>query len=91
MLNSVLPTDQRVAHISLVFREMWETLPFPLALGASKYANREQLLPHLAKNERDMGHPLVRGEEISQSRLLNAVLMQTLFSICGSLPGAVIW
>ena len=40
---------------------------FPLALAASKYANREQLLPHLAKNEREMGPPLGsrRGQNLA--------------------------
>ena len=73
LLNSVLTTDQRVAHISLVFREMWETTASNLQfLALQRLPSRDPRLPHLAKNERDMGHPLVRGEEKSQSRLLNA-------------------
>jgi hypothetical protein len=30
-------------------------------LGAPGTANRGRGIPHLAKNERDMGHPLIRG------------------------------
>ena len=49
----------RVPHISLVFREMWDTtalslsaLVQPMHLAVSLRDN-----PNLAKNERDMGHP----------------------------------
>ena len=56
----------RVPHISLVFREMWDTTkvrfwplhPEPIPVKSSG-------IPHLAKNERDVGHPRsVAGPEI---------------------------
>ena len=48
-----------VPHISLVFREMWDTT------DVARYAHRvnresegkSRGIPHLAKNERDVGHP----------------------------------
>jgi hypothetical protein len=52
-----------VPHISLVFREMWDTTNlnvFP-AFG-NKHVERSGI-PHLAKNERDMGHPTLCGRE----------------------------
>jgi hypothetical protein len=51
--------ESRVPHISLVFREMWDTT----ALGPEIFSGADRLdvevrgIPHLAKNERDMGHP----------------------------------
>ncbi len=50
-------------HISLVFREMWETTALHVPL--SKVGKNVQVrgLPHLAKNERDMGHPTILGRE----------------------------
>jgi hypothetical protein len=48
-----------VPHISLVFREMWDTTA--LSLWLSIYPTHLAVniggIPHLAKNERDMGHP----------------------------------
>ena len=54
--------DQWVPHISLVFREMWEmrTLMF-FASGVENGPVERSGIPHLAKDERDMGHPLIRG------------------------------
>jgi hypothetical protein len=48
-----------VPHISLVFREMWEmrTLTF-FASGVEDWPVERSGIPHLAKDERDMGHPL---------------------------------
>jgi hypothetical protein len=48
-----------VPHISLVFREMWDTTNLNLncSLGAENWRVERSGLPHLAKNERDMGHP----------------------------------
>jgi len=50
--------DQWVPHISLVFREMWEmrTLMF-FASGVENWPVELSGIPHLAKDERDMGHP----------------------------------
>ena len=59
-----LPSTKRgVPHISLVFREMWETtaLHVPLSKVGKKVEVRD--IPHLAKNERDMGHPTLCGRE----------------------------
>jgi hypothetical protein len=61
-----------VPHISLVFREMWDTT------DVDRYVhrvNRESEgessgIPHLAKNERDMGHPSsVREPEVEAAWL----------------------
>ena len=78
LLNSILTTVQRVPHISLVFREMWETTAANFQFWPFEVADRDPRIPHLAKNERDMGHPLDRAKEKSQGRLLNAVPTQTL-------------
>jgi hypothetical protein len=49
----------RVPHISLVFREMWDAT----ALNHKAFGSLSTLkvwtcgIPHLAKNERDVGHP----------------------------------
>ncbi len=73
--NSLLTTDRGVPHISLVFREMWETqIPLGSPWRGKDCRLGTRSLPHLAKNERDMGHPSVRGQAKSQSRLLNPVL-----------------
>ena len=48
---------------SLVFREMWETDGCRVPVFAPPGAAEGDLrLPHLANNERDMGHPSVRGQ-----------------------------
>jgi len=53
-----------VAHISLVFREMWDTtaLSLWLSIHPTDLAVNIGGIPHLAKNERDMGHPSVVRE-----------------------------
>jgi hypothetical protein len=53
------PSERRVAHISLVFREMWDSTAVDREVLRM---NRESEgkssgIPHLAKNERDVGHP----------------------------------
>src|ERR1700677_5077522 len=57
-------TSRRVPHISLVFREMWDTTDVDREVHR---VNRESKgksssIPHLAKNERDVGHPSFVGE-----------------------------
>jgi len=46
-------------HISLVFREMWDStaLSLWLSIHPMRLAVNIRGIPHLAKNERDMGHP----------------------------------
>ena len=66
--------EPTVPHISLVFREMWDTTStFPLTLIHPKHlAINVGGIPHLAKNERDVGHPaFVRepGQESVPQRL----------------------
>jgi hypothetical protein len=48
-----------VAHISLVFREMWDTtdLSLWLSMHPMHLAVDSGGIPHLAKNKRDMAHP----------------------------------
>ncbi len=59
-----------VPHISLVFREIWDTaalfLPLVECVDAPSFHSSLQWcgvevrgIPHLAKNERDVGHPSV--------------------------------
>ena len=52
------PHEGRVPHISLVFREMWDTtaLSLRLSIHPTHLAVNIGGIPHLAKNERDMGH-----------------------------------
>ena len=59
-----LPDDGRVPHISLVFREMWDTTAPSLQLSIRPVHLAVNLggIPHLAKNERDVGHPAVVRE-----------------------------
>src|ERR1700679_2876768 len=57
-------TNHRVPHISLVFREMWDTTAADLhSLALQGLPIEVRGAPHLAKNERDMGHPMIRGRE----------------------------
>ena len=56
--GSSLAKNQGVAHISLVFREMWDSRT--LMVGARRMHDFQVWrcgIPYLAKNERDMGHP----------------------------------
>ncbi len=63
-----IATKDGVPHISLVFREMWDTT----ALNGRWFRMRRvetglRGIPHLAKNQRDVGHPsLVAGPESAQ-------------------------
>jgi hypothetical protein len=56
-------TKPRVPHISLVFREMWDTTAFdPRTLELNWHLSVEMSgIPHLAKNKRDVGHPTILG------------------------------
>jgi hypothetical protein len=60
------PTMNSGAHISLVFREMWDSTElnsmfFTFSSSLDTLIRRREIqirgIPHLAKNERDMGHP----------------------------------
>ena len=54
--------NQGVPHISLVFREMWDTTAADLHSWAPQGLSIEvRGIPYLAKNDRDMGHPLIHG------------------------------
>ena len=46
-------------HISLVFREMWDTTAVNLQLLELLAPTQVKVpgIPHLAKNQRDVGHP----------------------------------
>jgi hypothetical protein len=59
-----------VPHISLVFREMWETANLDLFSNLKKRHVECCGLPHLAKNERDMGHPTILGREREKPLIL---------------------
>jgi hypothetical protein len=52
-----------VPHISLVFREIWETTEIYVRLSEVGKKVKARGLPHLAKNERDMGHPTILGRD----------------------------
>jgi hypothetical protein len=56
-------TNRGVPHISLVFREMWETTALHVLLSKAGKKVKVRGIPYLAKNERDMGHPTIRGRE----------------------------
>jgi hypothetical protein len=61
---SVPTTNHRVPHISLVFGEMWDTTAADRHFSALQELPIEVCgIPHLAKNERDMGHPMIRGRD----------------------------
>jgi hypothetical protein len=58
-------TNRRVPHISLVFRAMWDTTDVNRQvrrLNRESEGNRSGI-PHRAKNERDVGHPSIRGRD----------------------------
>jgi hypothetical protein len=58
--------ESAVPHISLVFREMWDTTALSLWLSIRPMQRAVNIggIPYLAKNERDMGHPsFVRERE----------------------------
>jgi hypothetical protein len=61
-----------VAHISLVFREIWDTTALSLWLPTHPmhFAVNVRGIPYLAKNERDMGHPsFVKEQEVLRQAL----------------------
>jgi hypothetical protein len=63
-MSALFPHQGRGTHISLVFREMWDTTAPSLcySIHPMRLAVNIGGIPHLAKNQRDMGHPaLVRG------------------------------
>jgi hypothetical protein len=69
-------TDHRVPHISLVFCEMWDATAADLhSLALQGPPIEVRGIPHLAKNERDVGHPMIRGPG---QKLDRRVLTQTL-------------
>jgi hypothetical protein len=58
-----------VPHISLVLREMWDTTNLDLrCLLSGKTDGERRGIPHLAKNERDVGHPRSSCWEGAQRR-----------------------
>ena len=51
-------------HISLVLREMWDTTA-PSTLNCQMHCSVNiRGIPHLAKNERDVGHPAFLSDQI---------------------------
>jgi hypothetical protein len=52
---------QEIRGISLVFREMWDTTNLNLFSDLRQRHVERCGIPHLAKNERDMGHPTLCG------------------------------
>jgi hypothetical protein len=70
------PNQGRVAHISLVFREMWDATDLDRQAHRMdrKLEGKSSGIPYLAKNERDMGHPsLVREREAHVSFVLGFI------------------
>jgi hypothetical protein len=71
-----------VAHISLVFREMWDTTALFLRLSMRPMHLAVNLggIPHLAKNKRDVGHPsfLFRTEQSSNLPIIVNILLPPL-------------
>jgi hypothetical protein len=55
---------------------MWDTtaLPVPLSRGQKKVKVRG--IPHLAKNERDMGHPTIPGREKEKPTVCGCFLVR---------------
>ncbi len=51
--------EGRVPHISLVFREMWDTTNVDRSTPRMNQESEGGCsgIPHLAKNQRDVGHP----------------------------------
>jgi hypothetical protein len=63
------PHGGRVPHISLVFREMWDTTDVDRSVHRMNRESEGRCIgiPHLAKNQRDMGHPAAVGETEADS------------------------
>ena len=58
-VNRLSLSRKWVPHISLVFREMWDSTALRPQFSASTQKKVEiRGIPHLAKHKRDMGHPL---------------------------------
>jgi hypothetical protein len=60
-------TSRRVPHISLVFREMWDATAAGSEVLVCPGNSKVEIcgIPHLAKNERDVGHPaVIAGTEL---------------------------
>src|ERR1700733_8102790 len=55
--------NRGVPHISLVFREIWDTTTLHLFLSKVGKKVKVRGIPHLAKNERDVGHPTLCGRD----------------------------
>src|ERR1700689_2607132 len=54
--------QRRVPHISLVFREIWDSTELYRPLSTVQELQWKICgIPHLAKNEREMGHPSLVG------------------------------
>ena len=67
--------------ISLVFREMWDSTDVDRSVHRMnrKSEGKSSHIPHLAKNERDMGHPsVVREREADPSVLKQTLLVPAL-------------
>jgi hypothetical protein len=52
---------------------MWETTTFHVLLSKGRKKVKVRGIPHLAKNERDMGHPMLCGREKASTRHSNSV------------------
>jgi hypothetical protein len=59
---------QEIRGISLVFREIWDTTALHVLLSKVGKKVKVRGIPHLAKNERDMGHPTLCGREKDSPR-----------------------
>src|ERR1700678_3085002 len=89
MLPQILsPSKNRgVPHISLVFREMWETTALHVPLSKVGKKVKVHGLPHLAKNERDMGHPTILGRE----RICGSIAVGSQAYFSSSVPAGTRW
>jgi hypothetical protein len=80
---SLVPSKNRgVPHISLVFREMWDTANLNLFSDFRKTHVECCGIPHLAKNERDMGHPAILGRD----KRIRGSLTQPRYCLFGFAP-----
>jgi hypothetical protein len=67
----VPPKNRGVPHISLVFREMWDTTTLHVLLSEVGKEVKVRGLPYLAKNERGMAHPTILGRDKELGRVSN--------------------
>jgi hypothetical protein len=71
----LVPSTKRgVPHISLVFREMWDTTTLHVLFSKVGKKVKVRGIPHLAKNERDMGHPTLCGRDKVEWATRNSVV-----------------